>query len=144
MADLSITAASVLASASAKKATGVAGASITAGQPVYVDYQDGSKVKLAVATSAAAESVAGIALHAALAGQPITYVVEDDDFTPGATLSLSAAAARGVYVLSAAAAGGIAPVSDLADTNRLVVLFVAKSTTKAKLVFKSAGVALVS
>jgi hypothetical protein len=37
MADISITAASVAASSAASKVTGVAGATITAGQVVYLD-----------------------------------------------------------------------------------------------------------
>ncbi len=143
MADLSVTAANVLASTSAKKVTGVAGATILAGEVLYEDPADSMKLKLAVSTSATTAKVIGIALHGATAGQPITYVMLDDDFTPGATLSLSVAAAAGVYVLSATA-GKIAPIADLVATNRLVVIFIAKSTSKAKLVLKNAEVALVA
>jgi hypothetical protein len=42
-----ITAANVLAGANAKKRTGVAGATITAGQTVYEDSTDSNKFKLA-------------------------------------------------------------------------------------------------
>jgi hypothetical protein len=41
MADLTITAANVLASGQATKETGVAGATITAGQPVYKEAATG-------------------------------------------------------------------------------------------------------
>lgn len=129
MANLSITAANVRASSAAVIGQGVAGATITAGQAVYLDETDG-KLKLAQSTSTTAYKVAGISLHGAADGQPLTYVIEDDDFTPGATLSLSAAADKGVYVLSATA-GAICPAADLASTNRPVFLFVAKSATKA-------------
>lgn len=127
MADLSITAANVLAGINARKRTGIAGATITAGQTVYEDTADNSKLKLADNNaSAATAKCAGIALHGAANGQPLTIVEEDDDFTVGGTLSI------GVYALSATA-GGICPVADLASGNYPVVLFIAKSTTKAVL-----------
>jgi hypothetical protein len=130
MADISVTAANVLAGANAKKRTGIAGATITAGQVLYEDSSDSNKLKLADANaSALTAKVAGIALHGAATGQPITFVEEDDDFTPGATLSLSAAADDGVYILSGTA-GGIAPVGDLASGMYPVVLGVAKSSSK--------------
>lgn len=125
MADLTITAASVLAGANAHKRTGIAGATITAGQPVYEDSADSSKFKLADNNaSASTAKCVGIALHGAASGQPLTIVEEDDDFTAGATLAV------GIYALSATA-GGICPVADLASGNYPVVLFVAKSTSKA-------------
>ena len=130
MSDVSITAANVVAGANAKKRTGTAGSTITAGQAVYEDSSDSFKFKLADANaSAATAKCVGIALHGASSGQPLTIVEEDDDFTPGGTLSISAAADDGVYVLSGTA-GGIAPVGDLASGWYPVVLGVAKSTTK--------------
>lgn len=133
MADISITAASVVAGANAKKRTGVAGATITAGQALYEDGASSNVLKLADANaSAATAKCVGIALHGASSGQPITFVTEDDDFTPGGTLSLSAAADSGVYVLSGTA-GGLAPMDDLAAAMYPVILGVAKSTTKMNL-----------
>lgn len=133
MAALSITAASVLAGPNAKKRRGIAGATITAGQAVYEDSADSSKFKLADAdASAATAKVAGIALHGASNGQPLEIAYEDDDFTPGATLSLSAAGDTGIYVLDGTA-GSIAPMDDLAAGDFPVILMVAKSTTKAVL-----------
>lgn len=130
MADLSVTAASVVMGANGKWREGIAGATITAGQVLYSDTSDSSKMKLADANGSAATAKAdGIALHGAANGQPIKYVYEDDDFTPGATLSLSAAADDGVYVLSGTA-GGIAPVGDLASGMYPVIIGVAKSTSK--------------
>ncbi|MCK6578105.1 MAG: hypothetical protein L6Q98_08390 [Anaerolineae bacterium] len=133
MSDVSITAANVLAGSNAKKATGTAGATITAGQVVYADGSDSGKFKLADANaSAATANPVGVALHGAASGQPLTIVIEDDDFTPGGTLSLSAAADDGVYVLSGTA-GGIAPVGDLASGWYPVILGVAKSASKMNL-----------
>ncbi|MGE0193561.1 MAG: hypothetical protein AB7T63_17790 [Planctomycetota bacterium] len=73
MADLVITASQVKAGAGAVEGTGVAGATITAGQSVYEDAADG-KIKLADANlSLAAAKARGVSLHGALANQPIRY-----------------------------------------------------------------------
>jgi hypothetical protein len=134
MANISITAASVLASASASKRTYTAGATITAGQPVYFDSAAGT-VKLAGATTAPLAAVVGIAINGASAGQPITVAATDADFTAGGTL-----VAGQIYVLSATA-GSIAPVADLTTGNFRTVLGVAKSTTKLVLATVAGGVA---
>ena len=129
MADLSITAANVLASGSAITVRGVAGATIARGQAVYLDSAD-SKYKLADTNSATAavRNVVGIALCDAANNQPIVICTEDADFTPGATLT-----AGERYYLSATA-GGIMPSGDLASGDYPAFLFVATSATKA--VFK--------
>jgi len=130
MADKSITAASVIASANAVIETVVAAATITAGQPVYINSS--GLADLADANGSNTWTVRGIALHGASVNQRLSIALEDSDFTPGFTLSLSGAADDGVYVLSATA-GGIAPVTDLAAAMYPVVLMVAKSATKAYL-----------
>jgi hypothetical protein len=127
MADKTVTAGSVLASSNAKKRTVIAGTTITAGQAVYEDPADSFKAKLADANNTAVTAkVAGIALQSVSSGQPLEICYEDDDFTPGFSTSLSAAADDGVYVLSGTA-GGIAPIGDLAAAMYPVVLMVAKS-----------------
>jgi hypothetical protein len=142
MSDISITAGSVAKGTNAKTRKGIAGATITAGQTLYEDTSDNSKLKLADANASAATSnCVGIALHGASSGQPIEFVTEDDDFTPGGTLSLSAGADDGVYVLSGTA-GGIAPVADLASGWYPVILGVAKSASKMHLKIIRAGAAL--
>lgn len=87
MAAISITASSVLKSATGSVSVGVAGASITAGQAVYIDTSDNSKIKLADANGTApANTFAGIALNAASSGQPVSYCTNDSaGFTIGAT-----------------------------------------------------------
>ena len=108
MADLAITASQVKAGAGAVEGTGVAGATITAGQSVYEDQADG-KIKLADSNlSLAAAKAKGIALHGALANQPVRY-------QKGGKVIVGAAAAPAkgtVYVVSGTA-GGIAPHADL-------------------------------
>lgn len=135
MADIVVTAANVAHGANALIKVGTAGATITAGQPVYLDSATG-KYKLADNNlSAAAANAIGIALNGCSDGQPIQVVYDDDDFTPGATLTLGT-----IYVLSATA-GGIAPSADLASGNYMAILFVPKSTSKAVLKLLKSGVA---
>lgn len=136
MADLPIIAANVQASASAKKRIIKAGATVTAGQGLYEDSTASFKGKLAQANSADTDHLAGVALNGGDDEQPVEIVYEDDDFTPGATLSPGQ-----VYVLSAATAGAFAPVSDLLATNQVTVVMVAKSTTKAMLKIINSGTA---
>jgi hypothetical protein len=87
MADISITAASVVPSTNAVKRTGTAGATITAGQLVYKDASDSNKIKLADNDASAAATVVGIALNGASSGQPITYAETDPELTIGATVA---------------------------------------------------------
>jgi hypothetical protein len=136
MADLSITVASVAAGASARKVTGAAGATITAGQVVYLDTATNT-YKLADCNSgtAAARSPAGIALHGSLSGQPLT-IQTSGSLTLGATMTAGVA-----YYLSGTA-GGIRPVADNTTGDFPVVLGIATSTTVLKMGIQEAGVAL--
>lgn len=134
MADLSITAASVLASSTALRSTGVAGATITQGDVLYRDGSDANKLKLADAdSSAATATVVGIALNAGAAGQPITYATYDPTFTPGATLAVGE-----VYTLSATP-GGICPVGDLGSGDYTSTLIVATTTSTGVLQISNGG-----
>ena len=88
MAAISITAANVLKSSTGQVSVGTAGATITAGQSVYIDTSDSNKIKLADANGTApANTFAGIALNAASSGQPVSYCTNDNaGFTIGATV----------------------------------------------------------
>ncbi len=122
MSALSVTPANVLASANATKQTGVAGATITAGQALYVDTANGNVMKLLDADAVAPANVyAGIALHGSLTGQPITYVLSDPTFTPGATL------VSGDTIWTSATAGGITKTA--ADNSSGVKVTVIGSAT---------------
>ena len=109
MGDVSITPGNVVAGADADYYRGTAGATITAGQVVYLDSTDNT-LKLAESdASAAAARVKGLALHGASADQPLRCQT-------GGTIVLGAAAAPVLgrsYMLSETA-GGIAPIEDLA------------------------------
>lgn len=123
MADLSITAASVVPGSGAKEETGIAGESITAGQVVYKDSAD-NKFKLADTDSAtaAARIPYGIALHAASANQPLT-VLTSGSITIGATI-----AAATPYFLSGTA-GAICPYADVASGDYTCLIGMGLSTT---------------
>ena len=88
MAAISITAANVLKSSTGQVSVGTSGATITAGQSVYIDTSDSNKIKLADANGTApANTFAGIALNAASSGQPVSYCTTDNaGFTIGATV----------------------------------------------------------
>lgn len=135
MADLTITAANVVADSTATVVDAVAGASITPGQVVYRDGSTGT-VKLADNDSgtAAARSPYGIALNSASSGQPIA-VLTKGPITIGATV-----AASGIYVLSSTA-GGICPAADLGSGDYTTIVGLGTSTTKIDVLFHEAGVA---
>lgn len=135
MADLTITAASVLAGSGAKiDRAHNAAAGITAGQAVY---KDGDQWKLADDNSAtaAARVPDGIALNNAGAGQPLA-VLTSGDITIGATLTAGAD-----YYLSDTP-GGICPRADLATGEYPCHLGIAKSTTVLHVEINASGVAL--
>jgi hypothetical protein len=120
MADLTITAASVLYT-SGPKVTGVAGASTTAGQAVYLDSTT-STLKLAQSDGTAAEvDAVGIALHAAGTGQPLVYA------SSGAVINIGATTAKSTTYFVSTAAGGVAPQADV-STNRICRLGYATAT----------------
>lgn len=144
MADVSVVAASVLKIDGSTDGDVLAGATITAGQAVYLDpltntyllaQSDGVVVAPAGGVAGLAEStVKGIALHAALAGQPLRVLIDGTVALGTATLVLG-----GVYVLSATA-GGICPVADVVSTNYVTILGVAVATNQLRLKINASGI----
>jgi len=135
MADLSITAANVVRENGGKSRDGVAGATVTAGQVVYLDEADGTW-KLADCDAAAAlRSPGGIALNGASAGQPLKVHTEGP-ITIGAVLTPGIA-----YYLSATP-GGIAPVADLLAGDYPTIVGIATSASVLDVKFHESGVAL--
>lgn len=124
MADLSLTAGSILAAATANIKRGKAGATVTAGQIVYLDPAD-SEYKLADADNLPAAGVTAVfmALNGASDGQPLA-VLQGGDVSMGSVLTAGTA-----YYLSPTAAGGIAPLADIASGDDVILLGVAKSAT---------------
>jgi hypothetical protein len=122
MADLTVTAASVLFTSGSKIASYNAGAAVTAGQAVYLDSVT-STLKLAQADGTAAEADAvGIALHAAGTGQPLSYA------GPGSVINIGATTAKTTTYVVSATAGGVAPQADLTSGHRIVRLGHATAT----------------
>lgn len=103
MADLSITAANVKHK-SGPKGSGLAGATITAGQALYLDTAD-NRLKLADADALASSRFVGVALHGASAEQPLDYAA------PGAVVDLGAGTQSLIYIVSGTA-GGLSPHTD--------------------------------
>lgn len=134
MTDLVITVASVIPGANAIKETGVAGATITAGQTVYKEAAT-NQFKLADSNSATVEvrTPYGIALHASLAGQPLT-VQTSGDLALGATLTVGA----GYY--QSETPGGVQPVADLATGELVTLLGFATTAANLNVRIVSAGV----
>ena len=123
MADLSITAASVIAAPSARKQSGLAGATITAGQIVYLDPDD-SRFKLAGATIAAVTSVF-VALNGAASGQPLQVATMGD-------VTFNAVLTAGTEYYLSTTAGGICPRADVVTGDAVILLGIARSTTVLK------------
>ena len=135
MADISITATSVVAGGGARTVDGYAGATITAGQVVYFDSSAGT-YKLADTNSATAavRSPAGIALNGAASGQTVEVLTEGN-ITIGATLTVGIA-----YYLSGTA-GGICAVADLVTGDYPVFLGFATTSAILNVKIVEAGVA---
>ncbi len=103
MPAFSITAANVLHSTSATIFTGTAGATITQGQPLYLDTVTNT-YKLANALTNS--PVAGIAMVGASANQDMVICSRDPNFSPGFTIN------AGNFVLVGNTAGTLQPVED--------------------------------
>lgn len=136
MADITITAANVLAGAGASVSRGTAGATITAGQVVYLDTADG-RWKLADNNSATAlvRNPGGIALNGASNGQPLAVLTEGP-ITIGGTVVAGTA-----YYLSDTP-GGICPVADLGAGEYPSIIGIATSAAVLSVKINASGVAL--
>jgi hypothetical protein len=136
MSDLSITAANVLAGSGARTVDGTAGATVTAGQVVYLDSATNTyKLADCDSATAAVRSPDGIALHAAASGQPLE-VLTRGLITIGATMTAGVA-----YYLSPNP-GGICPVADVLAGDYPTIVGIAKSTTVLDVLFHESEVAL--
>jgi hypothetical protein len=135
MADLTVTAANVVAGSNAARSDGVAGEAIVAGKAVYKSSTT-KKWMLADSNSATAEAreAIGIALNGASLNQPVA-VQTHGDITIGATLTAGVA-----YYLSDTP-GGICPIADVGTGEYVCLLGLAKSTTVLALDIQFPGVA---
>lgn len=136
MADITITAANVLAASNAERDQGIAGETITAGKPIYLNSTT-NRWMLADSNAASAEArqAKAIALNGASAGQPVAFQ-KSGDITIGATLVAGTA-----YFLSDTP-GGICPLADVGSGEYVVLIGIAKSTSVLQLSFQYPGVSL--
>lgn len=133
--DITITAANVLASSTATISKQYNfGATVTAGQAVYLDSSNEWQLldTNAAATGNGVSDTRGIALNGGASGQPAAVVIEDTAFTPGGTLT------NGSAVYGSITAGGV--THDVPATGAYpVYLGQAKSTSQMVLKINASG-----
>ena len=124
MADLVITAANVVPDDDAIVVDGaLCGATITAGDSVYVDEADSNKIKLCDGNDAASSVCAGVALCGSSDGQPISYC------TIGRVI-IGAAVAVGIAYYVTDNAGGIGTWAEVQVASYATLVGIGVSTTK--------------
>lgn len=136
MADIVITATSVVAGSDAVTSVGIAGEAITAGQALYVSSTTGKLMK-ADSNSATVEArqATSISLNGAALNQPVV-IQTSGDLTIGGTLVPGSA-----YYLSDTP-GGICPVADVGTGEAVCLLGLAKSASVLALGFRFPNVVL--
>ncbi|RVN04654.1 hypothetical protein [Sinorhizobium meliloti] len=139
MADITVTPSNVVASAGARTENGIAGATVTAGQIVFLDSTTTGKWLLADADAATAaargQGKVGVALNGAALNQPLAVQTEGP-ITIGATVVAGTA-----YYLSPNP-GGIAPLADILTGDYVTLVGIATSASVIKLDFQYSGVSL--
>ncbi len=133
MANLTVTAASVEALPTSAQKTGIAGETITAGQPLYYSAADQRYYK-ASSTTATTANAAGIALNGAAAAQPIAMLTAGP-IDIGATVTVGE-----VYVVSDTA-GSIAAEIDSLEGEFITVLGVGVTTANINVAINASGIA---
>ncbi len=134
MADLTITATSVVKGANAKISTKYALETITAGQSVYVSTTDATKVGKHDSDGAAPlNNLYGVALNGGSVGQAIA-VQTDGEYVAGATVVV------GAIYLGSDTAGGIRPAADANSGDSLCVLGYGKTATTILLDINNTGI----
>lgn len=108
MAAINQTATAVVPVANSTFRSGTAGATITAGMPIYIDADDNNELKPARANDPDTAEVAGIAVCNASTGQQVTYQTSGT-INLGASLGNSGLG----WFLSPDEAGKIVPSSDV-------------------------------
>ncbi len=127
MTDISVTAAQVTWVSGVRPFIGKAGATITPGQPVYLDTTT-NKYKLADANADATSLVAGVSLDGGVDGRDMLIAPPDAVINTGATLT-----AGTIYELSEAA-GGICPAADIGTGVWVCVIYIGNGGATAKII----------
>ena len=137
MADVTIVAGQVLPSTAGgwTLGQGIAGATITAGHPLYADASDGGKLKPADADAQTTARARGIAVSSAGDEQPIRYLVA------GPITLGSGNLVQGRSYFVSANAGGICRESDVASSKFTTALGLATTTSQLDVQLQSSNVA---
>jgi hypothetical protein len=132
MADYAVTTANVKPGTGAQRQVGIAGETLTAGQPIYKDTVSGSatlnQYLLSDANVAAKAKIDGITLSGAAAGQAFAFQTP----TAGEFILGGGLVAGDIVVLSANP-GKLAPSADLVAGWHVIIVGVALDTTRIKL-----------
>ena len=138
MADISITASAVVPSTAAlnRRRRAIAGATIAAGEEIYLDTAASNVAKLADANGASAliRTAVGMAINSASSGQPVEYITDDDDLTIG-THGVTVNGA----IVGSATPGKLAPIADNTTGRYGRICGIAKTSTK--IVYDATGLA---
>lgn len=136
MADITVTAANV------QPGTGAVidkrynfGATVTAGQAVYLDLTTNTWKPADNDSSAATAVLGGVALNGGASGQPAA-VLTGGNYNPGGTV-----VAGTIYCLSSTA-GGICPAADLGSGDTVAILGVATSASNINVQLHNSGGAI--
>lgn len=132
MADLVITATSVVPGANANLVSGVAGETLTAGMAVYKKAADGLYYKAKKNGTAAEAVVAGVVVNGGSVNQAV-------QIQTGGQITIGAALTAGETYIVSATYGGIAPVADV-STHSLSYIGYAISTTVMQLQINPTGI----
>jgi len=124
LAEITITASAVAPIANSTiQAEYNAGATIAAGQFVYIDTANSNVLKLAQGDGTTLEStVAGMALSSGSTGQPIKIAI-------GGTVTIGAVVAAGVFYFLSSTAGNMELFTDVASTEKTVLVGFATTTS---------------
>lgn len=134
MVNVTVTEAEVLGTDDTVEQSGDLGATVLAGEVVYLDSDDGTYKLADVDASATVANAKGIALNGGVSGQPVK-IASGGKLDPGFPVSIGE-----VYVLSGDA-GKIAPVADLANGDFTFIIGIGETTSSLFLIMKTAGVA---
>lgn len=129
MADISPSASTVTWVSGVREARGIAGATITPGQPVYLDTTTNT-YKLTDGDTDAESVCAGIALDSAISGRPFIFA------PPGAVINIGATVALGTIYVCSLTAGGICPWADLATGDYVTILFIGATSNIVEVICK--------
>jgi len=134
MVDISITPANVVKGTDAVVQSGIAGATILAGQSVARDVDGLIKLYDSDSASSNIRTLLGVALHGASANQPI-------QFQTGGNITIGGTVVTGTVYLGSDTAGGIRPAVDLNSGDFTSVLGIAISAAAIKIGIVNGGVA---